>query len=213
MRRWQIGLIKAVVWAACLAPLAWLAARLFRIAGPIVADPAFDFVHTLGKTGLNILLITLAITPVRVLTGFNLLARFRRLLGLFAFFYLSLHFAAFATFDLQFNFGLIFGEIVLRPYLTIGMLALVLMIPLAVTSTRGMQRRLGRRWTLLHRLIYPIGILGVWHFWWHGKQASNEPVIYAGILAALLGYRVWRSWQRHRRRQAAGEGIGRASTP
>lgn len=204
MRRWQLGLIKVAVWVACLAPLGWLLARLFRIAGPIVADPAYDFVHVLGKTGINILLITLAITPIRVLTGFNLLVRFRRMLGLFAFFYLSLHFTAFVIFDLQFDWGLIFEEIVSRPYLTIGMLALVLMIPLAVTSTRGMQRRLGRRWTKLHRLVYVIAILGVWHFWWHGKQASNEPVIYAGILTVLLGFRVWRSWQRRQRRQAAG---------
>jgi sulfoxide reductase heme-binding subunit YedZ len=202
MRRWQLGLIKAAVWIACLAPIAWLLARFFRIAGPIVADPAYDFVHILGKTGINILLITLAITPIRVLTGFNLLVRFRRLLGLFAFFYLSLHFTAFVIFDLQFAWGLIFEEIVMRPYLTIGMLALVLLIPLAVTSTRGMQRRLGRRWTKLHRLVYPAAILGVWHFWWHGKQASNEPVVYAGILTVLLGFRIWRSWQRRQRRQA-----------
>jgi sulfoxide reductase heme-binding subunit YedZ len=163
--------------------------------------------HTLGKTGLNILLITLAITPVRVLTGFNLLARFRRLLGLFSFFYLMLHLAAFITLDLQFAWGLIVEEIVLRTYITLGMFALLLMIPLAVTSTRGMQRRLGRRWVKLHRLIYPIAILGVWHYWWQVKADIREPAIYAGILALLLGYRVWRSW---RRRKLRGQAV---STP
>jgi sulfoxide reductase heme-binding subunit YedZ len=83
------------------------------------------------------------------------------------------------------------------------MLALILLIPLAITSTRGMQRRLGRRWARLHRLIYPAAILGVWHFWWHGKQVSNEPPIYAGILAFLLGYRIWRSWKRRQARRRA----------
>jgi sulfoxide reductase heme-binding subunit YedZ len=200
MRRWQLGLIKAVVWIACLAPIAWLAARLFRVAGPFVADPAFEIVHVLGRTGLNLLLITLAVTPLRVLTGFNLLVRFRRLLGLFAFFYLGLHLAAFITFDLQFNWGLIVSEIALRPYLTLGMLALLLLIPLAVTSTRGWQRRLGRRWSRLHRLIYPIAILGVWHFWWQVKADISDPVLYAGILAVLLGFRVVQSIRRRNRR-------------
>lgn len=203
MQRWQLGLIKAVVWAACLAPLVWLYLRVYHQVGGFLANPSAEILHTVGKTGLNLLLITLAVTPVRNLTKFNLLVRFRRLLGLFSFFYLSLHLAAFVWLDLRFRWRIIFEEIVLRPYLTIGMLALVLMIPLAVTSTRGMQRRLGRRWTTLHRLIYPIGILGVWHFLWHGKQTSNEPVVYAGILTVLLGYRLIRSWQRRMKRQAA----------
>jgi methionine sulfoxide reductase heme-binding subunit len=206
VQRWQLGLIKAVVWAACLAPLLWLYLRVFHNFGGYVANPNSEALHAIGKTGLNLLLITLAITPVRVLTGFNLLARFRRLLGLFSFFYLSLHLCAFIWLDLGFRWDIILGEIVLRPYLLIGMLALLLMIPLAVTSTRGMQRRLGLRWTQLHRLIYPIGILGVWHFWWHGKQTSDEPVVYAGILTVLLGFRLWRSWQRRQARR-------RVSTP
>lgn len=203
MQRWQLGLIKAVVWIACLAPLAWLYLRIWHQVGGYVADPNAEILHTIGKTGLNLLLITLAVTPVRTITGYNVLQRFRRLLGLFSFFYLSLHFAAFLWLDLGFRWGIIFEEIVLRPYLTIGMLALALMIPLAVTSTRGMQRRLGRRWTKLHRLVYPIAILGVWHFWWHGKQVSDEPPVYAGILAVLLGYRIWRSWQRRQARRRA----------
>ena len=125
MRRWQIGLIKAVVWAACLTPFALLLLRLFGIIGPLIADPVDEFEHKLGNTGLTILLITLAITPVRVLTGFNQLVRFRRLLGLFSFFYICLHFVAFVTLDLQFDWSRIFSEIALRPYLTIGMLALL----------------------------------------------------------------------------------------
>jgi len=203
MQRWQLGLGKAIVWVACLAPLVWLAARLFLRVGEVVADPAAEVEHILGKTGLNILLLTLAITPIRLLTGQNWLLRFRRLLGLFAFFYLSLHLLAFITLDLRFDWGRIVGEIVLRPYLTIGMLAFALMLPLAVTSTRGMQRRLGRKWVSLHRLVYPIAILGVWHFWWQVKADIREPAIYASILGVLLGYRVWRSWQRRQLRRAA----------
>lgn len=202
MQRWQLGLLKAIVWTACLAPLVWLYLRIFHQAGGYVANPASEILHTVGKTGLNLLLITLAITPVRTLTGLNELVRFRRLLGLFSFFYLSLHLCAFIWLDLGFRWGIIFGEIALRPYLVIGMLALVLLIPLAATSTRAMQRRLGRRWTSLHRLIYPIGILGVWHFWWHGKQTSNEPIVYAAILTVLLGFRLWRAWQRRQIRRS-----------
>lgn len=203
MQRWQLGLIKAVVWIACLAPVVWLAARLFRVAGPFVADPVYEVEHVLGRTALNLLLITLAITPLRILTGFNQLVRFRRLLGLFAFFYVCLHLAAFVVLDLQFDWSLIFAEIALRPYLTLGMLGVLLLIPLAVTSTRGWQRRLGRNWTKLHRLIYPIAILAVWHFWWQVKADISEPVLYAGMLAVLLGYRVFRAWQRRRRQRAS----------
>jgi sulfoxide reductase heme-binding subunit YedZ len=203
MQRWQLGLIKAVVWAACLAPLAWLALRIFGLAGSFVADPVAEVLDTFGKTGLNLLLITLTVTPARQLTGFNLLARFRRLLGLFAFFYLAMHLVAFVALDLQFAWGLIGGEIVLRPFITIGMIAIALLIPLAVTSTRGWQRRLGRRWAKLHKLIYPIAILGVWHFWWQVKADIREPLIYAGILGLLLGFRAWRAWQRRQKRLAA----------
>ncbi len=203
MQRWQIGLLKAAVWLACLAPLGWLYLRVFHGFGDYLANPSAEILHTVGKTGLNLLLISLAVTPIRTLTKFNPLARFRRLLGLFSFFYLMLHLAAFIWLDLDFRWEIIVAEIVVRPYLTIGMLSLVLMIPLAVTSTRAMQRRLGRRWTKLHRLVYLIAILGVWHFLWHGKQESDEPLIYAGILTVLLGFRIAKSWQRRQARRNA----------
>lgn len=202
MHRWQLGLLKAGIWIACLLPFAILAARTFEIAGNLGGDPVTEVLHTLGKTGLNILLITLAITPARQLTGWNWLVRFRRLLGLFAFFYIVLHFITFAWLDLQFAWSSIFEEIALRPYLTLGMIALVALIPLAITSTRGWQRRLGRKWTALHRLIYPIAILGVWHFWWQIRGDTGEANIYIVLLALLLGFRAWRSWQRRRARAA-----------
>ena len=201
MQRWQLGLIKAFVWVACLAPFALLAAGAFNLGRSLGADPVAEVLDTLGKTGLNLLLITLAVTPARILTGLNMLARLRRLLGLFSFFYIAMHFIAFVWLDLQFAWGMIIGEIVLRPFITIGMVALLLLIPLTITSTRGMQRRLGRRWVSLHRLVYPIGILGVWHYWWQVKADTREALVYIGILAILLGYRVFRSWKRRQQRR------------
>jgi sulfoxide reductase heme-binding subunit YedZ len=202
MHRWQLGLIKAGIWIACLLPFAILATRTFEIAGDLGGDPVTEVLHTLGKTSLNLLLITLAVTPARQLTGWNWLVRLRRLFGLFAFFYVALHFTTFAALDLQFAWSTILEEIALRPYLTLGMVALVAMIPLAITSTRGWQRRLGRKWTTLHRLIYPIAILGVLHYWWQIRGDSGEANIYFALLAALLGFRVFKSWQRRQRRKA-----------
>lgn len=202
MQRWQLGLLKAMVWGGCLTPFALLTARTVGLAGGLGADPVAEVLDTLGKTGLNLLLITLAVTPLRILTGLNVLARLRRLLGLFAFFYIAMHFIAFVWLDLQFAWGMIAGEIVLRPFITIGMIALLLLIPLAITSTRGMQRRLGRRWVSLHRLVYAIAILGVWHYWWQVKADTREALVYIGILAVLLGYRVFRGWRRQQQRRA-----------
>src|SRR5690606_20751790 len=158
---------KAFVWAGCLAPLAWLVVRGFEISGwTLGPNPVETVRHTFGKTSLNLLLLTLAVTPVRRIIGWNALVRFRRLVGLFAFFYLVMHFLAYALLDLRLQWDTIGTDIVARPYITVGVLALLAMIPLAVTSTRGMQRRLGRNWAKLHRLIYPIGILAVIHFQW-----------------------------------------------
>jgi len=192
---------KLLVWIACLAPLAWVTLRAFGVGGSnLGANPVEEVLHTMGKTGLNILLITLAVTPVRQLTGLNVLIRFRRLLGLFSFFYLILHFLAYALLDLRLDYSRIFSDIAERPYITIGMLALVAMIPLAVTSTRAMQRRLGKKWVKLHRLIYPIAILGVVHFQWQTKgDLEPEPWVYAGILTALLAWRIVRRMRQRRR--------------
>ena len=126
------------------------------------------------------------------------MVRFRRMLGLFAFFYIAMHFVIYAWLDQRLDLGVILEDIVERPYITIGMLALVLLIPLAVTSTDGMRRRLKRRWNALHRLVYPIAILGVWHFWWQVKQDIAQPLIFATVLAILLGYRLWRRRRRQR---------------
>jgi sulfoxide reductase heme-binding subunit YedZ len=167
------------------------------------ANPVEELLHRLGKWGLNFLLITLAVTPLQRLTGWAWLVRFRRMLGLFAFAYVLLHFGVYAGLDQRFALGPILEDIAERPYITIGALALLLLIPLAVTSTNGMMRRLGRRWKTLHRLVYPIAILGVWHFYWQVKLDTLEAVIYAAILAALLGFRLLDRRRRRGRPKAA----------
>ena len=144
-----------------------------------------------GDWTLRFLLLTLAVTPLRKLTGWHTLARFRRMLGLYAFFYGALHLSSYLTFDHAFALTEIVKDIVKRPFITVGFAALVLMLPLAVTSTNKMVRRLGaKRWMALHRLVYLISPLGVIHFWWMVKKDVTEPALYAAVLAVLLGYRL-----------------------
>ncbi|MBS1248383.1 MAG: ferric reductase domain protein transrane component domain, partial [Proteobacteria bacterium] len=149
-----------------------------------------------GDWSLRFLLLTLAVTPLRRLTGWNGLQRFRRLLGLFAFFYVSLHFGVYLVFDQFFDWRAIVADIAKRPYITVGFAGWLLLIPLAVTSTGGMMKRLGRNWQGLHRLVYLIGALGVLHYLWLVKADLSEPLLYAGILALLLSYRLW-WWRTH----------------
>lgn len=188
-----IRALKLVLFLLCLLPLGKLALETFAVAGlSLGANPVEELLHRLGKWGLNFLLITLAVTPLRRLSGWTWLLRFRRMLGLFAFFYVTLHFLVYAGLDQRFDLAAIVEDIAERPYITLGMTALLLLLPLALTSTRAMMRRLGRRWQPLHRLVYPITILGVWHFYWQVKLDTLEPLIYAAILAALLGFRLVR---------------------
>ena len=188
-----IRALKLVLFLLCLLPLGKLALETFAVAGlSLGANPVEELLHRLGKWGLNFLLITLAVTPLRRLSGWTWLLRFRRMLGLFAFFYVTLHFLVYAGLDQRFDPAAILEDVAERPYITLGMTALLLLLPLALTSTRAMMRRLGRRWQPLHRLVYPITILGVWHFYWQVKLDTLEPLIYAAILAALLGFRLVR---------------------
>lgn len=204
----QLRAIKAAVFALCLLPFVILVLAAFRIGGfDLGANPVESLIHQTGLWGLRLLLVTLAVTPVRRLTGWNWLVRLRRMLGLFAFFYVLCHFLSYAIIDQRLAAGPIVEDIIERPFITIGILGLILLLPLAVTSTNRMMRRLGRRWQSLHRLIYPIAILGVWHFWWQVKQDIREPLIYASVLALLLGFRIWHRW---RRAPAARPGLVRA---
>ncbi len=180
---------KPVVFALCLLPLAWLAWH--ALAGGLGANPIEATNRFLGDWGLRLLLITLAVTPARELLGLPALMRFRRMLGLFAFFYVSLHLTSYVVLDQFFAWGEIWADIVKRTYITLGMAAFLLLFPLAVTSTKGWIKRLGApRWRALHRLVDAAGILGVLHFFMMVKADLREPAVYAAVLAILLGYRL-----------------------
>jgi sulfoxide reductase heme-binding subunit YedZ len=188
---------KAVVHALALAPMAYLGWQFWQVwqagSDALGADPVAEVEHRTGLWALRLLLLTLAITPLRQLTGQPLLLRFRRMLGLYAFFYATVHLAAYLGLDLRGYWTQIFEEIVKRPYITVGFLAWLLLIPLAITSTQGWMRRLKRNWGKLHKAIYAIGVLAVLHFWWLVKSDIREPLLYAAILALLLGWRGWRA--------------------
>jgi sulfoxide reductase heme-binding subunit YedZ len=187
----SIRLLKVLLFLLCLVPLGILLLETFGLAGlSLGANPIEELIHSFGKWGLRFLLITLAVTPLRRLTGKGWLLRFRRMLGLFAFFYILMHFLTYAGLDQRFDLAAIIEDIAERPYITVGFTALLLLFPLALTSTNAMMKRLGRRWQKLHRLVYVIAILGVWHFYWQVKLDTLEPLIYALILAVLLGSRL-----------------------
>jgi sulfoxide reductase heme-binding subunit YedZ len=200
-----IRALKVVLFLSCLLPLVQLVLETFGVFGmSLGANPIEELLHRVGKWGLKFLLLTLAVTPLRRLTGWNWLIRFRRMLGLFAFFYLLLHFLVYAGLDQRFDLAAIAEDIVERPYITIGALGLLLLLPLAITSTKAMMRRLGRRWQKLHKLVYPAAILGVWHYYWQVKLDTLEATVYAIILAILLLARI-----RRRPSGAAGAERGR----
>jgi methionine sulfoxide reductase heme-binding subunit len=182
---------KSVAFVASLGPLAYLI--FIVLTGRTSANPAEDIILTTGIWALRFLLASLAITPLRRLTGWNVLIRYRRMLGLFAFFYACVHMLSYLAFDQLFDLAGVLADVAKRPFITMGMTAFVAMIPLAITSTKGWIRRLGRRWQLLHRLVYVSGVAACLHFIWKVKVAIGEPVYYAVILAALLAFRVvWR---------------------
>ena len=172
-------------------PLAQLVTGIVYFPEWLGANPAEFITRSTGDWTLRFLLITLAVTPLRKLLGWNSLLRFRRMLGLYAFLYGVVHLSSYVAFDHVFDLGEVVKDIAKRPFITVGFTALVLMMPLAVTSTNAMVKRLGaKRWLALHRLVYVIAPLGVLHFWWMVKRDVTEPAIYAAILALLLGYRL-----------------------
>ena len=186
-----VSALKALIFVLALLPLGRLAAGAFYFPEWLGANPAEFITRATGDWTLRFLLATLAVTPLRRLTGWNGLLRLRRMLGLYAFFYGVVHLSSYVSFDHVFDVSEIARDIIKRPFITVGFTALVLMIPLAVTSTNAMVRRLGaKRWLALHRLVYLIAPLGVLHFWWMVKADITEPAIYAAILAVLLGYRL-----------------------
>lgn len=187
---------KPVVFALCLLPAAWVIAAALGRVGDLGANPVEAILDHFGNWGLRFVMIALAVTPLRHLTGLNWLQRFRRMLGLFAFFYVLMHFLTWLVLDQGLLLAAILEDIVERPFITIGFTALTLLTAMAVTSTAGMRRRMGRRWQQLHYSVYLVGALGVWHYWWQVKADFREPLIYAVILALLLGHRAWWSARR-----------------
>ena len=196
-------LAKPLVFGLSLLPFLWL---LFRtVTDRLSANPIEDITLTTGIWALRFLIASLAITPLRRVTGWNRLIQYRRMLGLFAFFYATLHVATWVVLDLFFAWNLILADIAKRPFITAGMVAFTAMVPLALTSTRGWIRRLGRRWQLLHRLVYVSAIAAAVHYLWKVKVIVGSPVYYAAIVAALLLFRVvWSLRRRQVRSQVAG---------
>ena len=193
-----IALIKAIIFVLCLLPAVNLA--LGWQADALGANPIETITRASGEWTLRFLLITLAVTPLRRLTGLHWLLRLRRMLGLYAFAYATAHFAIYLWLDQFFDWGAIARDILERPFITVGFAAFVLLIPLVATSNSFAIRRLGgRQWQSLHRSVYAIAIIAVVHFWWLVKADVLEPAIYALILAALLGVRAW--WRELERRR------------
>ena len=226
--RW---VLKPIVFLAALVPAVYMVWAILPLFGDYVpellrraaasapdlgADPLKEITHQTGDWTIRFICITLAITPLRRLTGWNAAIKFRRMAGLFAFFYGSLHFLIYAVADrfaslVDFPQGIVsfdtahrwflsvLDDITKRPYITVGFTALVLMLPLAITSTTGWIRRMGgKRWNALHKLIYVTAVLAVIHYWWLVKADLRKPEMYAAIVAVLLGFRVWIAWRKKR---------------
>lgn len=181
--------IKGLLFLVCLLPLAQL---LWHALAGVAVNPIEDLTRGLGTWTLRFLLITLCVSPLRALGAPGWLLRLRRMLGLYAFFYACLHLLTYLWLDQFFDWAAIVRDIVKRPFITVGMLAFLLLLPLAITSTDGWIRRLKRNWGKLHRLVYVIAPLGVLHYLWLVKRDIQSPLIYAAILAVLLLWRVWR---------------------
>ncbi|HUO96536.1 MAG TPA: protein-methionine-sulfoxide reductase heme-binding subunit MsrQ [Steroidobacteraceae bacterium] len=178
-------------------PIATLAVRAFGLGGATLGtNPVATLTDQLGLWALRLLLATLALTPLRILTGSARWLLYRRMLGLAAFGYLTLHLAMYFAVDQSFDWRVLLEDIAKRRWITLGFTAFVLLVPLAATSTRAAQRRLGRRWQRLHYAIYPAAVLGCWHYYWQVKRDVRAPLVYAAVLALLLGMRAVRAWRR-----------------
>ncbi len=189
---------KPLVFILCLLPIVFVIGDALGITGQLSANAVEDILDRFGNWAIRFIVITLAVTPLRSITGWNWLLRFRRMLGLFTAFYALMHFLTWLLLDRglavdpAFQWSAIIEDLTERPFITIGATALILLAALAVTSTNGMRRRLGRKWDKLHYSVYAIGVLGVWHYWWQVKKDTSDAWIYAVILSVLLGLRLYR---------------------
>ncbi len=195
----QIRLIwKPSVFLLCLIPAVLVVTDAFELTGRLGANPIEEIQDRFGNWALRFILITLAITPLRRLSDWNWLSRYRRMIGLFAFFYALMHFLAWLILDQGLLLSAILEDIVKRPFISIGFLAVLLLLALALTSFTAIRRRMGRNWQKLHNSVYLAAILGVSHYWWQVKKDITEPLIYATILAVLLAARLGWRYRRHR---------------
>jgi sulfoxide reductase heme-binding subunit YedZ len=193
---------KPLVFLLCLLPAALAVGDAFGITGQLSANPVEDILDRFGNWAIRLIMITLAVTPLRRITGWNWLIRFRRMLGLFTFFYALIHFLIWLLLDRglavdpAFQWVAILEDLTERPFIAIGFTALLLLTAMAATSTAGIRRRMGRSWDKLHYSAYVVAILGVWHYWWQVKKDTSDAWIYAVILAVLLGYRLLLRWRK-----------------
>ncbi len=184
-----LGILRRIIFAAALVPAAALVYGAFT--DNLTANPIEYITHTTGTTALTFLIITLTVTPLRRLTGRNEIIRLRRTLGLFAFFYACLHLSTWVVLDWFFDVASMAADVLERPFITLGVTTFLLLLPLAVTSTAGMIRRLGKRWQRLHSLVSVAAITAIVHFWWVVKADFREPRLWALALSVLLGFRAW----------------------
>jgi sulfoxide reductase heme-binding subunit YedZ len=198
--------LKVLLWIGALAPGAWMVGGIFQ--GWLGANPIERLTHASGLTALVLLLISLAITPLRRLTGWNPIIKLRRPIGLFAFFYALAHFSVWFVFDMNFDPSSMVADVLERKYITVGMTALLILVPIAVTSTKGWIRRLGKRWATLHRGVYVAAVLGVIHFYWLVKADLQLPLLLAACLTVLLLARVPRLAGALSRKRSGGVGGG-----
>jgi sulfoxide reductase heme-binding subunit YedZ len=183
--------LKPSVFLICLLPFFFILTDSIELTGNLGANPIENIQDRLGNWGLRFLLLTLAISPLRKLTGQIWLTLFRRMLGLFTFFYVLMHFLTWLILEQNIYLPAITEDIITRPFITIGFLALLILLLLASTSTNNIQRKLQKKWYAIHRLIYAASILAVWHYWWQVKKDITEPLIYVFVLSILLLYRIW----------------------
>ena len=182
---------KPIVFLLCLVPAVLVVTDAFEITGRLGANPVEEIQDRFGYWALRFILITLSVTPLRRLLGWNWLPRFRRMLGLFTFFYAFMHFLTWLVLDRELRLADIIEDITERPFITLGFTAFILLLALAISSFAVIRRRMGRNWQTLHNAVYAVGLLGVWHYWWQVKKDISEPLIYAAILAVLLGVRLF----------------------
>ena len=192
--RWRRIAVKTALWVACLAPALWLGVA--ALTDGLGANPIEEVTHRTGWWALVLLTVTLAITPMRRLAGKPGWVRYRRLLGLFAFFYATLHFLTYLVLDQFFGWSFIIEDIAKRPFISVGFAAWLILLVLAATSTTGWIRRLRKNWQRLHRLVYVAALAAGVHFLWKVKADTREPVVFLVLIAALLLLRLWAPWKR-----------------